>query len=88
MTKAVMKRLKESVFFHEVEEIIKAWDYYCRTNNPLGANECMHKWEMAKLALEHITGNLYGFSRNGDTYSIVNERDYTDRLIVGKWEPI
>lgn len=42
----------------------------------------MHKWMMEKLALEYITGNLYGFSRNRETYSIVNEQDYNDKLII------
>jgi hypothetical protein len=84
ISKAAMKRLMKSEFFHEVEEIVKAWDYYLLTNNREASKEMMHKWEIAKLALEFITGNLYGFSRNGVTYSIVNERDYEDRLIIGK----
>jgi len=84
LSKAAKDRLIKSKFFHEVEEIVKAWDYYLLTNNREASQEMMHKWEIAKLALEHITGNLYGFSRNGVTYSIVNERDYDDRLIIGK----
>ena len=84
MTKAAKQRLLASRFFHEVAEIVKAWDYYLHIGNREAADEMMHKWQIAKLALEHITGNLYGFSRNGETYSIVNERDYSDRLIVEK----
>jgi hypothetical protein len=83
MTKAAMKRLLKSEFFLEVQMVVKAWDYYLNAGDKELANEMMHKWEMAKLALEHITGNIYGFSRNGETYSIVNERDYGERLIVG-----
>lgn len=79
MTKAAMNRLTTSNFWHETCEIVIAWDYYLHTGDREAANECMHKWEMAKLALEHITGNTYGFSRNGETVSIVNERDYNDR---------
>lgn len=85
LSKAAMKRLKESEFFHEVEEVVKAWDYYCRINDIPKSNEMMHKWGMAKLALEYITGNIYGFSRDGNgNYSIVNKRDYSDRIIRGR----
>ena len=82
MTKAAMTRLKKSEFFHEVCEVVVAWDYYLHINDRAAADEMMHKWSMAKLALEHITGNLYGFSRNGETVSIVNERDYSDRIFI------
>jgi hypothetical protein len=84
ISKAAMERLMKSKFFHEVEEIVKAWDYYLNEGNREASNEMFHKWEIAKLALEHITGNIYGFSRNGETYSIVNEHDYNDKLIVGE----
>ena len=83
MTKAAMKRLLKSDFFHEVEEVVKAWDYYLAIKDRKSSDEMMHKWSMAKLALEHITGNIYGFSRNGETYSIVNERDHNDILLAG-----
>ena len=90
ISKAAMKRLKKSEFFHEVENVVKAWDYYLRNGNRhdnpdrKDAEEMMHKWGMAKLALEHITGNIYGFSRDGvGNYSVVNERDYNDRIISG-----
>jgi hypothetical protein len=83
MTKAAMKRFKASKFFHEVTNVVYAWDFYLKTGKEEMANEMMHKWEMAKLALEYITGKVYGFSRNGETYSIVNERDYNDRLFFG-----
>lgn len=86
LSKAAMKRLKDSEFFREVQDVVKAWDFYLATGDKESADEMMHKWSMAKLALEHITGNLYGFSRNGETYSIVNERDYNDRIILGKSE--
>jgi len=88
---AAMKRLKKSEFFHEVEETVKAWDFYLGKGYGVyvekhrkEADEMMHKWGMAKLALEFITGNLYGFSRDGEgNYSVVNERDYNERIIVG-----
>jgi hypothetical protein len=83
MTKAAMKRLLKSEFFHEVAEVVKAWDYYLTVGDRKSSDEMMHKWSMAKLALEHITGNIYGFSRNGETYSIVNKRDYNERLLIG-----
>jgi len=83
MTKAAMKRLLKSDFFHEVEAVVKAWDYYLAIEDKTSADEMMHKWHMAKSALEYITGNIYGFSRNGKTYSIVNERNYDDRLLTG-----
>jgi hypothetical protein len=90
MSKAAMKRLLRSEFFHNVEELVKAWDYYLGNNRKHAeqyrkeADEMMHKWDMAKLALEYITGNIYGFSRDGTgNYGIVNERDYSDRIIVG-----
>ena len=83
MTKAAKERLLKSKFFHEVDEVVKAWDYYLSTGEKELANEMMHKWSIAKLALEHITGNVYGFSRNGETYSIVNERDRNDILLAG-----
>ncbi len=77
-----MARLKGCKFYHEVCDTVVAWDYYLHIDDRASADECMHKWAMAKLALEHITGNLYGFSRNGETVSIVNERDYNDRLFI------
>ena len=87
MTKAAEARLRKSNFFREVVDIAGAWDYYLTIGDREAANEMMHKWEMAKLALEHITGNLYGFTRDGETYGIVNERDYNDRPITGKSIP-
>lgn len=84
MTKAAKQRLLGSKFFHEVEATVKAWDYYLQTGDREAADEMMREWKVAKLALEHITGNVYGFSRNGETYSIVNEQDDDDRLIVGE----
>jgi hypothetical protein len=83
ISKAAMERLMKSKFFHEVEEVVIAWDYYLAVGDKDSSNEMMHKWEIAKLALEHITGNLYGFSRNGETYSIVNERNYDERILIG-----
>jgi len=95
ISKAEMNRLRKSEFFHNVEEIVKAWDYYLlvieqKQNENLeydyekeAVDEMMHKWEVAKLALEFITGNLYGLSRNREVYSVVNERDYNDRIITG-----
>lgn len=82
MTKAAMERLKRSEFFHTTCEVVTAWDYYLYTKNKEAADEMMHKWEIAKLALELITGETYGFSRNGETVSIVNERDYNDRIFI------
>ena len=86
MTKAAMNRLMKSDFFHEVCDTVKAWDYYMRVGNRVLADEMMHKWGMAKLALKHITGATYGFSRDlaGGTYSIVNEKDCNDILIHGE----
>jgi len=93
LSKTAMNRLKNSEFFHDIENTVKAWDYYLldveqKRRNGLEydakpINEMLCKWEVQKLALEYITGNLYGFSRNGDTYSVVNERDYNDRIISG-----
>lgn len=82
MTNAEMKRLTGSEFWHDTCENVIAWDYYLHTNNRKAADECMHRWDVAKKALEYITGNLYGFSRNGETVSIVNECDYNDRPFV------
>lgn len=84
MTKAAMKRLTTSKFYHEVCDIVVAWDYYLNVSDRKSADACMHQWTMAKLALEFITGNLYGISRNGETVSIVNERDYNDRIFIAK----
>jgi len=84
MTKAALKRLLKSKFFHEVEEVVHAWDYYLTVGDRKLADEMMHKWLMAKLALEYITGIPYGFSRNGETYSIVNELDHDEKLLAGK----
>ena len=84
MSKAARERLTKSDFWHRVQEIVKAWDYYIATGDKESAAECMHEWSMAKLALEHITGELYGFTRNGETYGIVNERDYTDKPFAAK----
>lgn len=82
MTKAAMTRLKKSDFFHKVCEIVVAWDYYLHIGDKESANECMHKWDMAKDALRFITGEIYGFSRNGETVSIVNEYNYDDRIFI------
>ncbi len=82
MSKAAMQRLVKSEFFHEIRNVVAAWDYYLTIRDQEQADAMAEKWCMAKLALEHITGNLYGFSRNDETYSIVNERDYNERLIL------
>jgi len=84
MTKAAMERLLKSKFFHEVEEIVKAWDYYTNAGDKKSANEMAGKWSVAKLALEHITGNAYWFSHKGAVYSIVNENDQHDVLLTGR----
>jgi len=85
ISKAAMKRLQRSKFFHEIEETVKAWDYYLIKGERENADKMLYQWNMAKLALEYITGNLYGFSRNGEgDYSVVNERDYSDRIIRGR----
>ena len=84
MTKAAMDRLVKSDFFREVCETVEAWDYYLHAKDREAADECMHKWMMAKLALKHITGKSYGFSRDGETVSIVNEADYSDTLFKTK----
>ena len=83
ISKAAMKRLLGSKFFREVKEVVRAWDYYISTGEQEMANEMMHKWFMIKEALEFITGNVYGFSRDGTTYSVVNERNYDDMLFIG-----
>jgi hypothetical protein len=82
MTKAAMTRLKQSEFFHEVCDVVVAWDYYLHIGDKKSADECTYKWSMAKKALQFITGELYGFSRNGETVSIVNERNYDDRIFI------
>jgi hypothetical protein len=83
MTKAAMARLKKSKFFEEVQAVLKAWDYYLESGDKALVNETMQRWEMAKLALEHITGNTYVSIRGGGTYSVVNRRDHNDRLLTG-----
>jgi len=86
-SKAEMKRFRESKFFHKVEETVKAWDFYLKKGEKENADKMMYQWDMAILAFEYITGNLYGFSRNGEgDYSVVNERDYSDRIIRGRNE--
>jgi len=84
MTKAAMTRLNKSEFFREVRDVIVAWDYALYSKDRETSDALMHKWEMAKLALEFITGDTYGFSRNDETISLVNERNYDDRLFVAK----
>jgi len=84
ISKASMNRLLKSKFFHDTEEIVKAWDYYLLIGAGEEARGMMHKWQIAKLALEHITGNSYGLSRDGaGNYSIVNEKDHSDRIVSG-----
>ena len=85
LSKAAKERLLRSDFFHEVEEVVKAWDYYCKIGDIPKSKEMRHEWRMAKLALEFITGNIYDFSRdlNGN-YRVVNTRDCNDILIVGR----
>lgn len=80
MTKAAMTRLMKSEFFHTTCEVVMAWDYYLHEGDRQAADEMMYKWQMAKLALEHITGEIYGFSRDGETVRIVNEADCNDVL--------
>jgi hypothetical protein len=82
-SKAAMKRLLKSNFFNEILAVVKAWDYYVATGDNALADEMTHRWLMAKEALKFITGNVYGLSRNGTTYSIVNENNYDDRLFIG-----
>lgn len=80
MSKAATQRLITSDFYHEVYATVKAWDYYLRTDDKEAADEMMHKWTMAKLALKFITGKSYGFMRDNKSFSLVNEADYTDIL--------
>ena len=83
-SKVSTARLKKSSFFMEVEAVAKAWDYYLETGDKEKAQQMMYEWLMAKLALEHITGKVYGFSRKGDgNYSVVNEKDRDDILFCG-----
>ena len=100
LSKAAMKRLVESEFFNEVLCVVKAVDYYLlecslyrgknkhdETVAQYTADEMMRKWNIAKLALKHITGNTYRFSRDGEgNYSVVNERDSSDKIITGRNE--
>lgn len=83
MSKAAMQRLMGSDFYHEVYEVLQAWDYYLRANDRKEADEMMHKWGMAKLALKHITGKSYGFSRDDEGWRLVNGADYDDILMSG-----
>ena len=81
---ASMQRLIKSDFFHEVEGLVQAWDYFLGTGDEERAAELMHKWKIAKLALKHITGNYYRFSRDGTgNYSVVDEINHSDRIISG-----
>jgi hypothetical protein len=87
MTKASQNRLIKSEFFHEVRDVVKAWDYYLSIGDRKAADEMMYKWQIAKLALEHITGNLYSFFRDKcGTYFIFNECDHSDKIIFGRNE--
>jgi hypothetical protein len=84
ISKAAMGRLVRSEFFHEVEAVVKAWDWYLQKNDKPCADEMMHKWFMAKPALKFITGETYAFSRDGNgNYYVVNEKDTGDRIIDG-----
>ena len=81
MSKAARERLMKSDFWNRTCEIIVAWDYYLTTNDRESSDECMHEFNMAKLALEHITGELYGFTRNGETSTKENPmQDYHDDI--------
>ena len=82
MRKKVSEKLKASEFFYEVCKTVTLWDYYLQVDNRESAKECMGKWTMAKSALEYITGEIYGFSRNSEMISIVNERNDKDILFV------
>jgi hypothetical protein len=82
MTKAAKNRLLKSEFFHEVEAIVDAWDYYLVVGDQASANEMASKWFTIKPALEYITGKPYSFSRKNGIYSIVNDLDHNDRLLV------
>lgn len=84
MTKAAMTRLMKSEFFRNTCDVVTAWDYYLSNGDQEAANEMMHKWSVAKLALEVITGKVYGFSRTDKEIRIVNVADYTDELFVYK----
>lgn len=84
MTKKAMNEFLKSDFYNELCGLVKAWDYYLKVGNKEFADQMMHKWSIAKLALKHITGKTYGFSRDGvGKFSIVNEHDYDDRLCQG-----
>ena len=83
ISKAAMTRLLKSEFFCEVAQTVKAWDYYITIGDKNLADEMMHKWLIAKSALEFITGNNYEFSRDGETYSIINEHNNNEKILVG-----
>ncbi len=98
LSKAAMDRLVRSEFFHTVRDMVGAWDYYLMEYRAYrvedaeramkaqrDADVMMHQWAIAKLALKHITGNIYSFTRNGEgDYAVVNEDDCNDRIIIGR----
>jgi len=83
ISKAAMTRLMKSDFFCEVLGTVKAWDYYVAVGDKELAGEMMSNWLMARSALEFITGNIYKLSRNGETYSVENEFNKDEKIIIG-----
>jgi len=84
MSKAAKKRLMGSKFFHEVEELLKAFSYYQAEGDTQTAEEMWHKWEIARLALEYITGNSYEFTQYEKYFAVVNYHNREDKLIIVK----
>jgi hypothetical protein len=83
MSNAAMQRLLKSDFFWALRDVIRAWDFYVAKNEDQNAFQMQCKWEMAKLALEHMTGKTYHFSRTDTHYGVVSG-DGVDKLFFEK----
>lgn len=85
MSKVAMKRLMESDFYQEVRNTIIALDSYIANHDSQMISIQYEKWNMAKMALKHITGKTYVFTRDDEGFGLVNEFDCEDILFFEKF---
>ena len=88
MSKAARNRLERSEFYRDTVETVHAMNYYQYKKETKQADEMMIRWQIARLALEHITGKRYEFKRTEihEGLSVYAVRNGEDVLIQGHYQ--
>lgn len=88
---SIPAKLKGTLFFEKVLYLTDCIDINCKKSNTSQSWEMrdyhtklvrlfIDQWEIAKSALELLTGKTYAFSRTDEYYGIVNKTDENDWL--------